>query len=213
MMLDSPTGSSPRKTCLVTGARGFIGQNLKAHLERRNDVKVLAPCRENSAELAAALARADVIFHLAGVNRPRNENELETGNVGFTEEICRQLRSLGRRPLVVFSSSVQAGKDNRYGASKLEAEEILVQFGRETGASVAIHRLKNVFGKWCRPNCHSVVATFCHNVARGLPIRIDDLDRSLELVYIDDVVAALLNELDEPRQREKAVVVPDSMPS
>ena len=163
-------------TILITGARGFIGRNLASHLRHRDDVRLLEyDLGGTEADLRRGAAEADVVFHLAGVNRPRDPAEFEAGNAGFTEELCRLLRlRQNRRPRIIVSSSVQAILDNPYGVSKRHAEEVLAGFARETGADVAIYRLKNVFGKWCRPNYNSVVATFCHNIAHDLPIQIND---------------------------------------
>ncbi len=151
----------------------------------------------SDSELEAALAQADIIFHLAGVNRPQNVDEFKQGNTGFTEQICTRLEAMKRTPLVVMSSSIQAELDNPYGVSKRMAEEALMSWAERTGASAVIFRLKNVFGKWCRPNYNSVTATFCHNIAHGLPVSISDPSRELELVYIDDVVEAFLKTMEE----------------
>jgi UDP-2-acetamido-2,6-beta-L-arabino-hexul-4-ose reductase len=184
---------------LVTGARGFIGRNLIAQLRVREGCAVTLFDVDGSADvLRAGLAAADIVYHLAGVNRPRIEAEFETGNAGLTREICEILRELGRTPVIVMSSSVQAAFDNPYGVSKRRAEDALREFAAQTGARVCIYRLKNVFGKWCRPNYNSVVATFCHNIANDLPIQISDPSRELELVYVDDVVDAFLAELHGP---------------
>ena len=157
---------------VVTGARGFIGRNLLVALRRRDDVAVTAFDADDSLDvLRAALPGASVVFHLAGVNRPQDPSEFRTGNVGFTAQLCRLLEEAEARPAVVFASSVQAELDNPYGASKLAAEGVLETWSRAGGGPVAIYRLPNVFGKWARPSYNSVVATFCHNLARGLPIR------------------------------------------
>lgn len=187
-------------TVLVTGAAGFIGRNLMQALSRLPDVEAIGVDVDSSeADLAGALARADLVYHLAGINRPQDPAEFETGNAGFTETLCERLAQLGRAPKVVMSSSIQAEQDNAYGQSKLRAEAALAAFAERSGAEVVIYRLPNVFGKWCRPNYNSVVATFCHNTARGLPITISDEARELSLVYVDDVVAAFLSERDLPR--------------
>jgi UDP-2-acetamido-2,6-beta-L-arabino-hexul-4-ose reductase len=202
------------KTVLITGAKGFLGRNLAAHLRLRDAVRLLTCDLDNSqAELRLQAAQADVIFHLAGVNRAKNVEELESGNAGTTAELCRILRDAGRAPQVVFSSSIQAESDNPYGAGKRHAEEALRQFASQTGAAVAVFRLKNIFGKWCRPNYNSVVATFCHNTAHDLPVQISDPQRLLELVHVDDVVAAMLAEMDRPQRRPQATVAPDPIPS
>lgn len=183
---------------LITGGGGFLGRNLVAHLRDRKDCEIMLFGREDSAEcLDRLLPEADIIFHLAGVNRPQNPLEFETGNAGLTEQICQLLREHGRSPKIVFSSSIQAELENPYGASKAKAEIALQRFAAETGATVRIYRLTNLFGKWCRPNYNSVTATFCHNIANDLPIAISDPAREVELSYMDDVVAAFLAEIDD----------------
>jgi UDP-2-acetamido-2,6-beta-L-arabino-hexul-4-ose reductase len=180
----------------VTGARGFIGRNLIAHLRAHQGCAVTPFDIDNpAAELRAALEKADIVYHLAGTNRPETAEEFETGNAELARRICRFLREIGRTPVIVMSSSIQAALDNPYGVSKRHAEDALREFGALSGAQVRIHRLKNVFGKWCRPNYNSVVATFCHNIANDLPIQISHPNRELELVYVDNVVNAFLAEL------------------
>lgn len=187
-------------TVLITGGRGFVGRNLAAHLQERKDCRLEIIDQEHSAEnLKQALLAADVVFHLAGVNRPQDPSEFEMGNAGFTSHVCQILREGGRAPKIVFSSSIQAELDNPYGASKAKAENILHEFAAETGACVRVYRLKNLFGKWCRANYNAVTATFCHNIANGLPIAISDPSREVELSYIDDVVSAFLEELGETK--------------
>src|SRR3984885_1353079 len=182
---------------LITGGRGFLGRNLADHLLERKDCVTTIFGREDSAEdLRNCLLEADVVFHLAGVNRPQNPIDFERGNVGLTEQLCQWLREGRRSPKIVFSSSVQAALDNPYGASKVKAEKALQTFASETGACVRIYRLKNLFGKWCRPNYNSVTATFCHNIAKDLPIVVSDPAREVELTYVDDVVGAFLAEID-----------------
>lgn len=182
---------------LITGGRGFLGRNLAAHLRERKDCETIIIGRKDSTEeLDKLLPEADVIFHLAGVNRPRYPAEYEEGNSALTEHVCRLLRKNGRSPKIVFSSSIQAELDNPYGASKLKAETALRRLVSDTGATVRIYRLKNLFGKWCRPNYNSVTATFCHNIANELPITISDPVCGVELSYVDDVVAAFLAEID-----------------
>jgi UDP-2-acetamido-2,6-beta-L-arabino-hexul-4-ose reductase len=146
-------------------------------------------------DLMRALSQAELIFHLAGVNRPQRKEELRLGNTGFTEEICNILRELGRTPKIVFSSSIQAELSNPYGISKRGAEESLRRLAEETSIECVVYRFKNLFGKWCRPNYNSVTATFCYNIAHSLPIHISDSSRKVELTYIDDVVEAFLSEL------------------
>jgi len=184
---------------LVTGAQGFVGKNLCAVLRRRDDVTLYEYDLGNTPEeLTTALQQADVIVHLAGINRPRSPEEFTTGNAGFTGDICNKLVALGRTPKIVLSSSIQAALDNPYGVSKRLAEEELQRYCAETGAEGVVFRLKNLFGKWCRPNYNSVTATFCHNIAHDLPIEISDSAREVELTYVDDVVAAFVAEVDAP---------------
>ena len=182
---------------LVTGANGFIGSNLCVALRSRPGVELNVNDAQSSAEeLDLALVHADCIFHLAGVNRPLVETEFFEVNARLTESICSRLCMLNRAPKIIFASSIQANSDNPYGRSKLQAELALEAYAKETGATVIVHRLKNLFGKWCRPNYNSVTATFCYNIARGLPIEISDGTRIISLTYIDDVVAAFVSELD-----------------
>lgn len=184
---------------IVTGAKGFIGRHLMEALNRRPDVEFQGFDIDSSPEvLAEALIETDVVFHLAGINRPERVEEYEEGNHLFTKKLCAVLEEAGRTPVVIFSSSIQVELDNPYGKSKLKAEEALKYWSKRTGAGIAIFRLKNVFGKWCRPNYNSVVATFCHNVARGFPISLSDPKKTVELVYIDDVISAFFDCLDRP---------------
>ncbi len=185
---------------LITGANGFIGKNLVAWLAQQPDVTLfLFDVQNTRAELDAWLAQADFIFHLAGVNRPQTEAEFTAGNVDLTAQICARLMELGRAVPLVLSSSIQAELDNPYGISKRQAEEVVKRYAEQTGARVIIYRLPNVFGKWCRPNYNSVVATFCYNLAHDLPITISDPARELSLVYIDDVVEAFVAEIRDQK--------------
>lgn len=178
---------------LVTGANGFIGKNLIIHLIKRRHT-VFPFSRENSdKELQQSVDKADWIFHLAGVNRPQNPDEFSSVNVGLTSRLCDIVTNKKKQIPIVFVSSSQALKDNPYGKSKLEAEKLLKIFCENTGCAVKIFRLPGVFGKWCRPNYNSVVATFCYNIARGLPIKINDPNATLKLVYVDEVVNRFLN--------------------
>ncbi len=182
---------------VVTGADGFIARNLRVRLAEVGHSDVVGLTRETSAsDRHAALERADFVFHLAGVNRPPDVSGFESGNSQATRQLCDELRALRRRVPVVFSSSTQAALDNPYGRSKLAAEAALEAYGRDVGAPVYLLRLTNVFGKWARPNYNSAVATFCHNIARGLPITIHDPGAPLNLVYVDDVVTAMIALLD-----------------
>lgn len=190
-------GGAGVKRILITGGRGFLGRNLASHLHERKDCEVTIYDQENSVEdLKRLLLDADVVFHLAGINRPQDPRDFETGNAGLTEEICQILRKERKSTKIVFSSSIQAELDNPYGASKAKAENALRQFAAETEACVRIYRLKNLFGKWCRPNYNSVTATFCHNIANDLPIYVSDPACEVELSYVDDVVKSFLGEID-----------------
>lgn len=182
---------------LVTGAHGFIGKNLIAHLRQRPGVTVLTLVRGEAPDaLAAKVAQADFIFHLAGVNRPQNDAEFEHGNADLTRALATALRQSGRTTPVIYTSSVQAELPNAYGASKRHAEDALRALQAGQGNPVYIYRLPNVFGKWCRPNYNSAVATFCHNIVNDLPVQINNPDALIRMVYIDDVVAAFLEVMD-----------------
>lgn len=184
-------------TVVVTGARGFIGQNLLIHLAERGRTVIEIGSDTSRDDLHAALGKAELVFHLAGVNRPFDEREFVSGNVDFTRALCEGLASTGRKVPVIFSSSIQADLDNAYGCSKRAAETLLLDYSA-AGAPVRIFRLANVFGKWARPNYNSAVATFCHNTARGLDITVNDPATPLNLVYVDDVCAAFLALMEEP---------------
>lgn len=185
------------RNVLVTGAKGFIGSNLRASLEQRKDVKILSvDVGTGEDELKETLARADFVFHLAGVNRPKDPAEFKTGNQDFTDVVLRGLEGREEKVPLVLSSSIQAALDNPYGASKRGAEDAVRDYSARTGAKIFLFRLPNVFGKWCRPNYNSVIATWCHNTARGLPIQVNDTSTELYLAYVDDVVEAFLRALD-----------------
>lgn len=202
------------KTILITGARGFVGRNLSAMWTARGDWSILgAEIDTPEEQWRAHLARADVVVHLAGVNRPQSESEFEPGNVGPAEELCRRLDALDRRPLVLVSSSIQAELDNPYGRAKRRMEETLIRWAERSGAPLRIYRLKNVFGKWCRPNYNSVVATFCHNIAHDLPITINDPARIVDLVYIDDVAAAFAAEIEAGGLSAEPYAAIDAVPA
>lgn len=182
---------------LVTGAAGFIGKNLIAHLRCRGYHNILSCDVGTPAEvLDEYAAECGFVFHLAGVNRPDHPEDFMKGNAGATTGLLDCLKKHGNKATVLLASSAQAELDNPYGRSKKAAEELLSVYAGETGADVMIYRMPGVFGKWCRPDYNSVVATFCHNIVRGLPIHIDDPEKILELVYIDDVAAGFIRAME-----------------
>ncbi len=182
----------------VTGAGGFIGKNLLLRLKELGRYEV-APIEIDStrSDLQAAVGSADAVVHLAGINRPTDPAEFVGGNQGSVEDLITAIETSGRQVPVVLTSSIQAEGASAYGASKKAAEDALLAFAEKTGNPACVLRLPNVFGKWCRPNYNSAVATFCHNVARGLPIRIDDPASPLSLVYIDDVIDGIIQLLED----------------
>lgn len=192
---------------VVTGANGFIGRNLRLRLSEIEGMETVAVTRETPPDqLRAALSEADAVVHLAGVNRPQDPAEFATGNADQTAAL---VAALGDRAVpVIYSSSTQAEADNPYGASKRAAEDYLRAYAKAMGAPVAIYRLPNVFGKWARPNYNSAVATFCHNIARDLPITVNDPSAPLTLVYVDDVIEAFLGWLKAPEVIEGFAEVP-----
>ena len=188
---------------LVTGAKGFIGQNLIARLENLKDEpnkpeslhieEIFAyDVDSNPTDLLAMTSKCDFVFHLAGVNRPEQPEDFMKGNFGFTSELLNALDSQGNHCPVMISSSIQAAQQNDYGKSKRAGEDLMFEYGKKTGAKVMVYRFANVFGKWSRPNYNSAVATFCYNIARGLPITVNDPDVKLSLVYIDDLVEEMV---------------------
>jgi len=191
------------KNILVTGSDGFIGKNLILALRRWEGINVYGyDINDDIKSLKEAVRRADIIFHLAGVNRPEKTEEYETGNVGFTRMLISMAEESKVKPLIIFSSSIQAALDNPYGLSKRKAEEELINWAKRSGQAVVIYRLPNVFGKWSRPNYNSAVATFCYNIARDLDVHITDPEKILELAYIDDVVRAFLDNIKNKPENE-----------
>jgi UDP-2-acetamido-2,6-beta-L-arabino-hexul-4-ose reductase len=181
------------KSILVTGADGFMGRNLCVALRRQAGYAVLEfDVRQKPEELPVLAAQADLVFHLAGVNRPNEQREFAEGNADLTRAVCDNLQGAGRKTPLVLSSSVQAEVDNPYGRSKKAAEDAVLDYHRHSGAPVRIYRFPNVFGKWSRPNYNTVVATFCHNISRGLPVQVSNRANVIQFVYIDDLVRAFL---------------------
>jgi len=197
---------------LITGAKGFIGKNLIAELNNIKEGKAKAKAKEHHLNPELTFFEYDIdtdpslldgyckdanfVFHLAGVNRPKEQSEFMEGNFGFTSLLLDRLKKHGNNCPVMLSSSIQAELDNPYGISKKAGEDLLLEYGRETGSDVLIYRFPNVFGKWCRPDYNSAVATFCHNVAHDLPIQVNDRSVHMTLVYIDDVVRELISALE-----------------
>ncbi len=191
---------SNQRRILVTGVAGFIGKNLLVRLGEQSNTEVLSFVRGDSDELLTAMvASADAIVHLAGENRPDDVADFARVNTELTRTLCESIRLNGRNIPLILASSTQAQCENPYGISKLAAEHIVESFVAETGNSAVIYRLPGVFGKWCKPYYNSVVATFCHNIARGLPIQVNDASVTLQLAYIDDVVDELLRVLDDSK--------------
>ncbi len=202
---------------LVTGAKGFVGKNLCASLENlRTGIDRTRPSLQigevfqydvdTAPELLESYcSQADFVFNLAGVNRPQNQAEFMQGNFGFASRLLDTLKRQKNTCPVLLSSSIQAtliGRyDGEYGRSKLAGEELFFEYGQQTGAKVLVYRFANLFGKWCRPNYNSAVATFCHNIASDLPITVSDRNVLLELVYIDDLVAQMLDALEGKEYR------------
>ena len=181
---------------LVTGANGFFGKNLVIRLREQADTEVLTYVRgQDNAALLEALGQCDAVVHLAGENRPVDVQAFADVNTGLTERVCQGLKALGKTIPVLLASSAQAELDNPYGRSKLAAELVAQTLANDHGNPVAIYRLPGVFGKWCKPNYNSVVATFCYNKAHDLPVKINDAGATVRLVYVDDVVNAMLGQL------------------
>jgi len=178
---------------LVTGSSGFVGKNLIAELRSKGHEDLCLYDLDTEPKLLDEYTKdCEFVFHLAGVNRPKDQEEFMSGNFGFTDTLLASLRKNNNTCPVLITSSIQAELDNPYGRSKKAGEDLLFSYAKETGASVYVFRLPNVFGKWCRPNYNSAVATFCYNIARDLPITVNDPEVVMNLVYIDDVVQAFL---------------------
>ena len=185
------------KQILITGSKGFIGQNLLLALRRSEGLHIETfDSDSNSDELPAKLAKSDIVYHLAGVNRPDDDTDFERVNHGLTQQIAEHLVAQKSSALVVFSSSTQAELGNPYGRSKQAAEQVLLD-AQQQGLNVCIYRLPGVFGKWSRPNYNTVVATFCHNIAHGLDIEISNRSQEITLAYVDEVVERFLSHVDQ----------------
>lgn len=184
---------------LVTGSEGFIGKNLLVKLVESSIDYVCFTRGQSIADLPKLLKDIDCVFHLAGVNRPLDVTEFSKQNFELTTALCDSIQKTGKAIPVAFTSSIQAISDNAYGISKKLAEDALIQFHASTQASVYLYRLPNVFGKWAKPNYNSVVATFCHNIAQGLPIQIDDSSKLVPLIYIDNLLDSFIDILTNPQ--------------
>jgi len=199
---------------LITGAKGFVGRNLVESLKNirdgkdktrgiTSDLEIMEYDIDSSIEdLEKYCEKADFVFNLAGVNRPENEEDFMNGNFGFASLLLDTLKKYNNKAPVMVSSSIQAALDNPYGRSKRAGEELIFNYGIENDVKTLVYRLPNVFGKWCRPNYNSAVATFCHNISHDLPITVNDRNYMMTLVYIDDVVDELLNAVSGNENRE-----------
>lgn len=201
---------------LVSGAKGFVGKNLVAQLENIRDNKARwynigedlevfkYDLDSTDKELTDYCKKCDFVFHLAGVNRPKDNAEFMEGNCFLTDKLLQTLALCGNKSPIVMASSIQCESDNEYGRSKLAGEKVLRDYASKYGVRIFIYRFANIFGKWCRPNYNSVVATFCNNIANDLPIRIDNKDSGLRLIYIDDVVDSLIACLTDKEDKSKS---------
>jgi len=186
------------KTVLVTGSEGFIGKNLIVRLQELDNVAIKSFDKDDDINtLKKYLQESDFIYHLAGVNRPKNVEEFEKVNVGLTGTLIELLEEMNKKIPVVITSSIQAKLDNPYGKSKKRAEDELIKYCNKNSAPIYIYRLPNVFGKWSKPNYNSVVSTFCYNISHNLDITISDPKKELELVYIDNVIDEFVSLLDK----------------
>lgn len=195
---------------LVTGANGFVGKNLIAELKNKGFNEILEFTRETENSLLDQYTKeCDFVFHLAGVNRPKDQSEFMEGNFGFTSDLLELLKKHNNKAPVLITSSIQAELENPYGRSKKAGEQLLFNYYLETDAKVYVYRLPNIFGKWSKPNYNTVVATFCHNIARGLDIQVNNSDANLNLCYIDDVLDEFLRALEgKPTMEDDYCIVP-----
>ncbi len=191
---------------LITGAKGFIGQNLIAELKNRKYEEIFECDIDTPKDFLEDCAKkCDFVFHLAGVNRPKSESEFMKGNFGFTLELLTLLEKYNNKAPILITSSIQAELDNPYGKSKRAGEDLIFEYGKKNMTKTYVYRLSNVFGKWSRPNYNTVVATFCYNIARNFEIQIDNPEVNLNLVYIDDVVEEFINSMEGNRKNIERV--------
>ncbi len=195
---------------LVTGANGFVGKNLVAELRNRGYDNILEFTRDCDLVLLDKYTKeCDFVCHLAGVNRPKDESEFMDGNFGLTSTLIDLLKKNNNKAPILITSSIQAEKDNPYGRSKKAVEDLLFNYQKENGIKVYVYRLTNLFGKWSKPNYNTVVATFCHNIARNLDIQINDPEAKLNLCYIDDVLEEFIRALEgNPTMQDNYCIVP-----
>lgn len=195
---------------LVTGSQGFVGKNLIAELRNRGYEDIFEYTRDTDRILLEQYTKeCDFVYHLAGVNRPKEEKEFMKGNFGFTSELLELLKRHNNKAAVLITSSIQAESDNPYGRSKKAGEDLLFNYSEETGVKVLVYRLANLFGKWSRPNYNSAVSTFCYNIARDMEIQVNDPEVELSLSYIDDVVKEFIKAMEgNPTKDEEFCKVP-----
>lgn len=188
---------------LITGANGFVGKNLISHLSLNKDIEVLKyDIDSTEEELDKYTMECDFVYHLAGVNRPQNTSEYMEGNFGFTSVLLNKLIENNNKCPIMISSSIQAELDNDYGKSKKAGEDLIFKYAKDNNVKVYVYRFPNLFGKWCRPNYNSVIATFCNNIANNLEIVVNDENKELNLAYIDDVCEELIRCLSDQAHRE-----------
>ncbi|MGL5149159.1 MAG: NAD-dependent epimerase/dehydratase family protein [Clostridium sp.] len=191
------------KKILITGSNGFIGKNLIERLNRTENIELLTFDIDNSIEdLERSIQKADFIFHLAGINRPENPEDFYKGNSDLVGNLISLLEKNKKNTPVLITSSIHADKDNDYGKSKLAGENLLKEYAEKNDANVYIYRLQNVFGKWCKPNYNSVIATWCYNTANDIELVVNSRDALIEFVYIDDVIDAIVSHLDEVEKED-----------
>lgn len=197
---------------LVTGSNGFIGKNLISNLTLYKNIEILKFDRSKTLEqLDEYTKECDFVFHLAGVNRVKNSREFTKNNVELTNNLINLLIKNNNKCPVMVSSSIQAELENDYGKSKKSVEDLIFNYGKENNVKVFVYRFSNVFGKWCKPNYNSVIATWCYNIANDKPIKIDDTNKLITLTYIDDVCSELIKCLEEKETRkDKYCIVPTS---
>lgn len=197
---------SKNSAILITGSGGFVGKNLVAQLKNEGYENLLCFEKGDTADTLRSYTRqAAFVYHLAGINRPKDPTEFYQGNAGLTDALLAFLEEASNQAPVLVTSSTQAELDNDYGKSKAQAEQAIFAHEQKTGAAAYVFRMPGLFGKWCRPNYNSVVATFCHNAARGLPLEVRDPAYELPLVYIDDVVRCFIDALSGQVTRDRSI--------